>query len=76
MTTRKEAIAACLQFPDAFEDYPFRDANWTVMRHKTNKKPSHSFLNAKEKSGSASKPNRSGETSGRTRLNALSPPTI
>ena len=29
MTTRAEAIAACMQYPDAFEDYPFRDANWT-----------------------------------------------
>ena len=38
MTTRTEAIAACRQFPDAYEDYPFRDANWTAMRHKTNQK--------------------------------------
>ena len=38
MTTRAEAIAACMQYPVAFEDYPFRDANWTVMRHKTNNK--------------------------------------
>ncbi len=38
MRTRNEAIAACLQFPDAFEDYPFHDPNWTVMRHKTNQK--------------------------------------
>ena len=38
MLTREEAIAACMQYPDAFEDYPFRDANWTVMRHKTTQK--------------------------------------
>ena len=38
MQTRAEAIAACLRFPDAFEDYPFTDPIWTVMRHKTNRK--------------------------------------
>ena len=38
MLTRKEAIAACMQYPDAFEDYPFHDPNWTAMRHKTNQK--------------------------------------
>ena len=37
MTTRQEAIAACLSLPDAYEDYPF-DGNWAVMRHQTNKK--------------------------------------
>lgn len=38
MITRKEAIAACLRLPDAYEDYPFGDANWAVMRHQTNRK--------------------------------------
>lgn len=38
MTTRQEAIDACLVLPDAYEDYPFDDANWTVMRHRTNRK--------------------------------------
>ncbi|MBQ8507072.1 MAG: MmcQ/YjbR family DNA-binding protein [Clostridia bacterium] len=38
MRTREEAIAACLSFPDAFEDYPFSDLNYTAMRHKTNQK--------------------------------------
>lgn len=38
MLTRQDAIAACLRFPDAFEDYPFGDANWTVMRHCSNLK--------------------------------------
>lgn len=35
---RARAIALCLQLPDAWEDYPFHDPNWTVMRHKTNHK--------------------------------------
>ena len=38
MRSREEVIAACLEFPDAFEDYPFDDLNWTAMRHKTNRK--------------------------------------
>ena len=37
MLTRKEAIAACMTLPDAYEDYPFDDT-WTVMRHQTTKK--------------------------------------
>lgn len=38
MTTRAEAIAACLRFGDAFEDYPFDDPGMTCMRHGSNKK--------------------------------------
>lgn len=38
MLTRAEAIAACNALPDVFEDYPFHDPNWTVMRHRSNKK--------------------------------------
>ncbi len=38
MNTRKDAVQACLSMPDAFEDYPFGDPNWTVMRHKSNHK--------------------------------------
>lgn len=33
MTTRKEATAVCLDFGLCYEDYPFHDVNWTVMRH-------------------------------------------
>ena len=39
---RQELIDYCLDFPAAYEDYPFDDITdagaWTVMRHKTNKK--------------------------------------
>lgn len=38
MTTREETIAVCKQFDNVYEDYPFRDPNWTVIRHKQNKK--------------------------------------
>lgn len=38
MTERKEAVAYCLTFRDAYEDYPFHDTNWCVIRHRSNKK--------------------------------------
>jgi len=47
MQTRADAIAACLVLPDAYEDYPFDDPGWTVMRHKTNKK-SFAFIYERE----------------------------
>lgn len=38
MRERKEVIEFCMTLPDAEEAYPFDDTNWTVMRHKRNKK--------------------------------------
>ena len=38
MTERKEAIACCLALKNVYEDYPFHDPNWSVMRHKENQK--------------------------------------
>lgn len=38
MNKREEAIEFCKTFEDVYEDYPFKDDNWTVMRHKKNKK--------------------------------------
>ena len=38
MKTRKEAIDFCLSLTGAYEDYPFNDSNWTVMRHKGSSK--------------------------------------
>ena len=38
MTTRADAVAACLRLPGAYEDYPFDDPNWTAMRHRGNQK--------------------------------------
>lgn len=32
MKSRKEAIEYCLTFMGTYEDYPFDDINWTVMR--------------------------------------------
>ena len=38
MTERQEIIAYCMTFPLTYEDYPFDDPNWTVMRrHDTNR---------------------------------------
>lgn len=38
MKTRKDVIDYCLKLGNRYEDYPFRDKNWTLMRHKKNKK--------------------------------------
>lgn len=38
MTTREEAITFCSKLPETYEDMPFHDPNWTVIRHKANKK--------------------------------------
>ena len=38
MWTRKDAIDYCLSLKNTYEDYPFHDYNWTIMRHKGNKK--------------------------------------
>lgn len=38
MLTRKEAVDFCLTFPQAYEDYPFDDFNWTVMRRRDTKR--------------------------------------
>ena len=31
--TREDAVAACMTLGGCYEDYPFDDPNWTVMRH-------------------------------------------
>ncbi len=38
MKKRQEVIDFCFSLEAVYEDYPFRDANWTLMRHKENKK--------------------------------------
>ena len=38
MTERKEVTAHCLTYENVYEDYPFHDQNWCVMRHKENGK--------------------------------------
>ena len=38
MTTKEEVIGFCLTFPDAYEDYPFRDDQWAVIPLKDSKK--------------------------------------
>ncbi|MCI8497092.1 MAG: MmcQ/YjbR family DNA-binding protein [Clostridiales bacterium] len=35
---RRQLTDLCLTLPDAFEDYPFEDENWTVVRHRSNRK--------------------------------------
>lgn len=39
LTTRQAVIDFCLELGEnVYEDYPFDDANWTVMRHRGNQK--------------------------------------
>lgn len=38
MKEKKEAITYCLTYKDVYEDYPFHDPNWCVIRHKKNNK--------------------------------------
>lgn len=38
MRKREEAIAYCLTLQDAYEDYPFHDPNWCVIRHRATRK--------------------------------------
>ena len=38
MIEKKDVVAYCLTFREVYEDYPFHDPNWCVMRHKNTKK--------------------------------------
>ena len=38
MKTRQEAVSYCLTLPDSYEDTPFHDPNWTVIRCARNRK--------------------------------------
>ncbi len=49
METREEALEYGLSFPDTYQDAPFHDANWQLVRYKWNKK---AFLWTYEKDGS------------------------
>lgn len=36
--SRSDAVSFCLSLENVYEDYPFDDDNWTIMRHRDNKK--------------------------------------
>lgn len=48
MTTREEALAYGLSFPDTYQEAPFHDANWQLVRVRGSKK---AFLWTYEKDG-------------------------
>ena len=48
MKTRKEALKYALSFPDTYQDAPFHDQNWQLVRYKENNK---AFLWTYEKDG-------------------------
>ena len=38
MTTREEVLEYCLSFPDTYQDAPFHDDNWQLVRIRNSKK--------------------------------------
>lgn len=38
MTTREEVLKYCLSFPDTYQDAPFHDENWQLVRCRKNRK--------------------------------------
>lgn len=48
MKTREEALAFGLSFPDTYQEAPFHDTNWQLVRYKGNKK---AFLWTYERNG-------------------------
>jgi hypothetical protein len=38
LKTKKDLIAHCLTYPDVYEDYPFHDHEWAVIRHRSNRR--------------------------------------
>ena len=48
MRTREEALSYALSFPDTYQDAPFHDENWQLVRYKGNKK---AFLWTYEREG-------------------------
>lgn len=38
MQEKREVIDYCLTYENVYEDYPFHDPNWCVIRHKRNNK--------------------------------------
>lgn len=33
MLTRRDVVSYCMTLPAVYEDHPFKDTNWTLMRH-------------------------------------------
>ena len=48
MTTREQVLEYGLSFPDTYQDAPFRDDNWQLVRYRGNKK---AFLWTYERDG-------------------------
>ena len=38
MKTKQDLIKYCLTYPQVYEDYPFHDPEWAVIRHRENRK--------------------------------------
>jgi len=38
LTTREEVLKYCLSFSDTYQDAPFHDENWRLVRYRKNEK--------------------------------------
>ena len=38
LTTREDVLKYCLSFPETYQDAPFHDENWQLVRYRKNKK--------------------------------------
>lgn len=47
MTTREEILKYCLTFPDVYQDAPFKDKNWQLVRYKKTGKHLHGHMKGK-----------------------------
>ena len=47
MMTREEALEFGMSFPNVYEERPFRDPNWQLVRVKGSKKAFYGFMSAK-----------------------------
>ena len=45
MKTREEALSYGLSFPDTYQEAPFHDDNWQLIRVKGSKKAAHPAAN-------------------------------
>ena len=64
MTTREEVLKYGMTFPEVYQDAPFHDPNWILVRYKKNKKLFSGHTSTRGRCGSMSRWIRNGEISG------------
>lgn len=64
MTTREEVLKYGMTFPDVYQDAPFHDPNWILVRYKKNKKLFSGHMNIRGRCGLMSRCSQNGEIFG------------